>query len=129
MPPSPDEDEIFVELRPRGMTDDFGVPVIFRGGGADSLSVSTRRPDGFRVEDLAVIQRIVRPLARVLEATGARLAAAHGDEMRRICEQAGCQERRHGSGEIDTDLPHRVGRQQQLPRPGALPRLQQSSQR
>ncbi len=63
----PGEHPVFRELREQGMIGYFALPILFRGGGVDALSICTQRPSGFTEEEIANVRYIARPLARLLE--------------------------------------------------------------
>ncbi len=64
---SPEEFSIFRELRAEGATDYLATPLIFTNGSVHVATWSTRQVGGFTDEQIAGLEAIVRPLARVAE--------------------------------------------------------------
>lgn len=58
---------IVEDLRAEGATDYIALPLPFIDGTVNASSWSTRQPGGFTDEQLAVLRKIVKPLARVIE--------------------------------------------------------------
>jgi adenylate cyclase len=67
---------ILGELVAEGFTDYVAQPLIFTTGETHAVTWSTKHPDGWSEDALAVIERIRRPLARLVEAHLLRLNAA-----------------------------------------------------
>lgn len=67
---------ILGELEAEGYTDYLAQPLVFVTGETQGVTWSTRRPDGFSDEAITVLERIRRPLARLVEAYLLRLNAA-----------------------------------------------------
>ncbi len=66
-PDSPEEFPIFRELRAEGVTDYLATPLIFTDGAVHVATWSTQQVGGFTDAQIAGIETIVRPLARVAE--------------------------------------------------------------
>jgi adenylate cyclase len=58
---------IVEDLRAEGATDYIALPLPFIDGTVNASSWSTRQPGGFTDEQLAMLRKIVKPLARVIE--------------------------------------------------------------
>lgn len=58
---------VFAELRAEGFVDYVGLPMRFTDGRRHATSWATRRPEGFREEDLAEIRELLPLLAMALE--------------------------------------------------------------
>jgi adenylate cyclase len=67
---------ILGELVAEGFTDYVAQPLIFTTGETHAVTWSTKHPDGWNEEAIAVLERIRRPLARLVEAHLLRLNAA-----------------------------------------------------
>ncbi|MDP3896079.1 MAG: adenylate/guanylate cyclase domain-containing protein, partial [Mesorhizobium sp.] len=67
---------ILGELVAEGFTDYVAQPLIFTTGETHAVTWSTKRPDGWSEEAIAVFERIRRPFARLVEAYLLRLNAA-----------------------------------------------------
>jgi len=68
---------IIEDLRGEGVTDYIALPLSFIDGTVNASSWSTKQPGGFTDEQLAVLRKIVKPLARVIEIISlARTAAS-----------------------------------------------------
>src|SRR5258705_5450370 len=68
---------IIEDLRAEGVTDYIALPLPFIDGTVNASSWTTRQPGGFTDEQLAVLRKIVKPLARVIEIISlARTAAS-----------------------------------------------------
>ena len=63
----PEEFSIYRELRAQGATDYFATPLIFSDGSVHVATWSTQQAGGFTDAQIAGIETIVRPLARVAE--------------------------------------------------------------
>jgi adenylate cyclase len=59
--------EVTRDLRVQGATDYLAVPLLFARGAVHGATFATRQPGGFTDEQIAVIESIVGPLARVVE--------------------------------------------------------------
>jgi len=55
------------DLREQGMTDYLAVPLFFAGGAVHGATFATEHPNGFTDEQIAAIESVVAPLARVAE--------------------------------------------------------------
>ena len=67
---------ILGDLVAEGFTDYLAQPLVFTTGEAHGVTWSTRHPGGFGDDEIAVLERIRRPLARLVEAYLLRLNAA-----------------------------------------------------
>jgi adenylate cyclase len=75
--PSSSRFPIVEDLRGEGVTDYIALPLPFIDGTVNASSWSTKQPGGFTDEQLAVLRKIVKPLARVIEIISlARTAAS-----------------------------------------------------
>ncbi len=70
------EFSILTELFEAGFTDYLAQPLIFTTGETHAASFSTRHPAGFTEDQLAALERVRQPLARVVEAHLLRMNAA-----------------------------------------------------
>jgi len=66
-PDCPMDYKLLDELRHQGITDYLIVPLVFTDGAVHAASWSTNGPRGFSDAEIAAIERITRPLARVAE--------------------------------------------------------------
>ena len=66
-PAAPDEMPILRQLRDEGFTDYLIQPLRFSQGDLHAVSWATRRPGGFSAGDVASLDAINRPLARIME--------------------------------------------------------------
>jgi len=73
----PDDFPILRELRAEGATDYVAFPLMFTDGSIHVATWSTRLPDGFTRQQLAGLQSIVAPLARVAEIRAWRQTAGN----------------------------------------------------
>ncbi|MGD9510009.1 MAG: adenylate/guanylate cyclase domain-containing protein [Geminicoccaceae bacterium] len=67
IPAGAEEPAILAQLREEGYLDYLMQPVRFSRGDIHAVSWATRRPGGFTEPDLAVLDGILRPFARVIE--------------------------------------------------------------
>jgi adenylate cyclase len=72
-----EEFPIYRELRAEGATDYLAAPLIFTDGAVHVATWSTQQPGGFADAQIAGIETIVRPLARVAEVRALRRTAAN----------------------------------------------------
>ena len=75
-PGCPNDFAIVDELRAEGVTDYLIQPLRFSNGETHAVSWTTIRPDGFSKTDIAALEAIVRPLARVVETYALRRVAS-----------------------------------------------------
>lgn len=68
---------ILAQFRAEGMTDYLAAPLFFSDGAVHSTTWTTRRPGGFTEEDIAAIEAILPPLARVAEVRALRRIAVN----------------------------------------------------
>jgi adenylate cyclase len=61
------DNPVLQELRDLGMTDYVIAEVVFSDGRRNSVSLATRRPDGFTDHDIAELERLLHPFALVME--------------------------------------------------------------
>jgi adenylate cyclase len=66
-PGCPLDFEILRKFRDEGMTDYFASPLFFSDGAVHTTTWTARRPGGFTEDDIAAIEAILPPLARVAE--------------------------------------------------------------
>jgi adenylate cyclase len=76
-PACPQDYEIIEELRAEGVTDYLIQPLPFTSGEARAISWSTTRPGGFDDADLATLEAVRRPLARLVEIYALRRTATN----------------------------------------------------
>jgi adenylate cyclase len=74
-PDCPQDYGIYEELRDEGVSDYLIQPLPFTSGEAHAISWTTTRPGGFQAFDLAALEAIRLPLARVAEIYGLRRTA------------------------------------------------------
>jgi len=67
---------ILAQFRAEGMTDYIAAPLFFSNGEVHGTTWTTRRPGGFAEDDIAAIEAILPPLARVAEVRALRRIAA-----------------------------------------------------
>ncbi len=65
--PPPGEFPILGELRAEGVTDYLGLPLPFSDGSWKGVTYATRRPGGFREDEVVLLESLVPPLAMILE--------------------------------------------------------------
>ena len=65
--PQPGEFEIIPDLRAEGATDYVAFPLTFSDGSYKSITLATRRPDGFTEAHMIALESILRPVAMVFE--------------------------------------------------------------
>ena len=75
-PACPDDYEILAEMRAEGVTDYLIQPLPFTNGEVHAVSWTTRRPSGFGDDDMAALEAIRPPLARLAEVYALRRIAA-----------------------------------------------------
>jgi adenylate cyclase len=75
-PACPDDYEILAEMRAEGVTDYLIQPLPFTNGEVHAVSWTTRRPRGFGDDDVAALEAIRPPLARLAEVYALRRVAA-----------------------------------------------------
>ena len=66
-PGCPTDFPILADLRKEGVTDFLALPVRFINGEVHAASFATRRPGGWRAAEIAALQRLMPPFARVAE--------------------------------------------------------------
>jgi adenylate cyclase len=75
-PACPNDYEILAEMRAEGVTDYLIQPLPFTNGEVHAVSWTTRRPSGFSDDDMAALEAIRPPLARLAEVYALRRVAA-----------------------------------------------------
>jgi adenylate cyclase len=75
-PACPNDYEILAEMRAEGVTDYLIQPLPFTNGEVHAISWTTRRQNGFSDEDMAALEAIRPPLARLAEVYALRRVAA-----------------------------------------------------
>ena len=75
-PERADDFPILAELRAQGVTDYLVLPLVFTDGAVHAVTCTTREPDGFTEAQIAVIEAIMMPLARVAEIRALRRTAS-----------------------------------------------------
>jgi len=75
-PDCPLDFPILAELRAEGVTDYFASPLFFTDGTIHAVTSTTREPGGFTDEQIAGIEAIIPPLARVAEVLTLRRMAS-----------------------------------------------------
>jgi adenylate cyclase len=75
-PACPNDYEIVAEMRAEGVTDYLIQPLPFTNGEVHAISWTTRRQSGFSAADLAALEAIRAPLARLAEVYALRRVAA-----------------------------------------------------
>jgi adenylate cyclase len=68
---------LLLELLEEGATDLLATPLVFTDGDVHAVLWTTRQPGGFTDEQIAGIERIVEPLARVAEVRALRRTATN----------------------------------------------------
>jgi adenylate cyclase len=75
-PDCPLDFPILAELRAEGVTDYLASPLVFTDGAIHVVTCTTREPNGFTDEQIAGIEAIITPLARVAEVLALRRTAS-----------------------------------------------------
>lgn len=73
--PEPEEFGILADLRAEGATDYIAFPLRYTDGSFKSLTMATRRPDGFAPADIELFESILQPIAIVFEVHSQRRSA------------------------------------------------------
>jgi adenylate cyclase len=76
-PGCPDDFNVLPELRAEGVTDYLVSPLVFTDGAVHAVTWTTRQPDGFTDAQVAGIESVVAPLARVAEVRALRRTATN----------------------------------------------------
>jgi adenylate cyclase len=76
-PACPDDFAILAELREEGVTDYLVSPFIFTDGSVHAGTWTTRQPGGFTAAQVAAMESLVKPLARVAEIRALRRTAVN----------------------------------------------------
>ena len=74
--PGTADSAVLAQLREQGATDYLASPLVFSDGTIHAATWATKQPGGFAEEDIAVIEAIVTPLARVAEIRAAQRVAS-----------------------------------------------------
>jgi adenylate cyclase len=75
-PDRPVDFPVLAELRAEGVTDYLALPLIFTDGAVHAVTCTTREPGGFTEAQIAGIEAIMAPLARVAEIRALRRTAS-----------------------------------------------------
>jgi adenylate cyclase len=76
-PDCPIDYPILSELREEGVTDYLGMPLRFTNAEIHAATFTTRQPGGFAADEIAAIETIIPPLARVAEVRALRRTAVN----------------------------------------------------
>lgn len=76
-PTVPRDFAVVAELEAEGFTDYLALPMVFTTGDGHAITFATKRPGGFRDEDVASLRRVCRPLARLAEILALRRTAGN----------------------------------------------------
>lgn len=76
-PGGTDDFPMLDELRAEGLTDYYAAPLRFMGGGIQAVTFATKAPAGFSNQEIAALDAVVRPLARVAEVWSLRRTASN----------------------------------------------------
>ena len=76
-PACPIDYPILSELREEGVTDYLGMPLRFTNAEIHAATFTTRQPGGFTPDEIAAIESIIPPLARVAEVRALRRTAVN----------------------------------------------------
>jgi adenylate cyclase len=76
-PDCPDDFPVLAELRAEGITDYLASPLVFTDGELQVVTLTTRQPGGFTDGEIAGIEAIIAPLARVTEIRAFRRTAGN----------------------------------------------------
>jgi adenylate cyclase len=74
-PDCPDDFPFLAELRAEGISDYFALPLDFTNGEIHVATFTTRQPQGFSAEQIAALEAVGPPLARVAEVRALRVTA------------------------------------------------------
>jgi adenylate cyclase len=76
-PDCPDDFPLIADLRAEEVTDYLASPLVFSNGDIHAVTCTTRKPGGFTDAQIAGIEAIMTPLARVAEIRGLRRMASN----------------------------------------------------
>ena len=76
-PDCPDDFPLIADLRAEDVTDYLASPLVFSNGDIHAVTCTTRQPGGFTDAQIAGIEAIMTPLARVAEIRGLRRMASN----------------------------------------------------
>ena len=76
-PDCPDDFPVLADLRAEEVTDYLASPLVFSNGDIHAVTCTTRQPGGFTDAQMAGIEAIMTPLARVAEIRGLRRMASN----------------------------------------------------
>ncbi len=76
-PDCPDDFPVLADLRAEEVTDYLAAPLIFTDGAVHAVTCTTRQPDGFTDAQIAVLEAVIKPLARVAEIRSLRRTASN----------------------------------------------------
>ena len=75
-PDSPEDFPVLADLRAEAVTDYLASPLVFTDGAVHAVTCTTRQPGGFTDEEIAGIEAVITPLARVAEIRSLRRMAS-----------------------------------------------------
>jgi adenylate cyclase len=75
-PDCPDDFPVLADLRAEAVTDYLAAPLVFTDGAIHAVTCTTRQPGGFTDEEIAGIEAVITPLARVAEIRSLRRMAS-----------------------------------------------------
>jgi len=76
-PDCPNDFPVLVDLRTEEVTDYLASPLVFSNGDIHAVTCTTRQPGGFTDAQIAGLEAVMRPLARVAEIRGLRRMASN----------------------------------------------------
>jgi len=76
-PDCPNDFPVLVDLRAEEVTDYLASPLVFSNGDIHAVTCTTRQPGGFTDAQIAGLEAVMRPLARVAEIRGLRRMASN----------------------------------------------------
>jgi len=75
-PDCPEDFPVLADLRAEEVTDYLAAPLVFTDGAIHAVTCTTRQPGGFTDEEIAAIEAVITPLARVAEIRSLRRMAS-----------------------------------------------------
>src|ERR1700719_1914352 len=75
-PDCPEDFPVLADLRAEAVTDYLASPLVFTDGAVHAVTCTTRQPGGFTDEEIAGIEAVITPLARVAEIRSLRRMAS-----------------------------------------------------
>ena len=76
-PDCPNDFPVLVDLRAEEVTDYLASPLVFSNGDIHAITCTTRQPGGFTDAQIAALEAVMMPLARVAEIRGLRRMASN----------------------------------------------------